>query len=254
MDHLSASQMNLYMLCSLKYRFQYLDEFPRPFRPVALAFGSSIHAALAWLHEQMQKGKDVTLDKARRIFDADWYAQRLDTKILYDSRETEASLHALAKELLRLYLARPESQVKDAEVHFTVPLANPANGEQLEVNLEGFFDLITSDEVIVEFKTSGQTMTSRDADNHLQLTAYSYAYETLFQRPAANLKIVDLVKAKKPKMVVLETVRTKADHERFFWLAKEVFGGIRNRVFFPRTGYWCRDCEYARQCRAWKGN
>ena len=84
-----------------KYRFQYLDEFPRPFRPVALAFGSSIHAALAWLHEQMQKGKDVSADKARRIFDADWYAQRLDTKILYDSRETEASLHALAKELMQ---------------------------------------------------------------------------------------------------------------------------------------------------------
>ena len=52
------------------------------------------------------------------------------------------------------------------------------------MNLEGFFDLITSDEVIVEFKTSGQTMTLRDADNHLQLTAYSYAYETLF--PAAG--------------------------------------------------------------------
>ena len=73
-------------------------------------------------------------------------------------------------------------------------------------------------------------------------------------KPAANLKIVDLVKAKKPKMVVLETVRTKADHQRFFQLAKAVFGGIRSRVFFPRTGYWCRDCEYAPHCRAWKGN
>ena len=62
------------------------------------------------------------------------------------------------------------------------------------------------------------------------------------------------LKAKKPKMVVLETVRTKADHERFLWLAIEVYGGIRNRVFFPRTGYWCRDCEYRSQCRTWKGN
>jgi hypothetical protein len=105
-----------------------------------------------------------------------------------------------------------------------------------------------------EFKTSGQTLTSRDADNHLQLTAYSYAYESLFQHPAANLKIVDLVKGKNPKMVVLETMRTKADQEWFLTLAREVFGGIRNRVFFPRMGYWCRDCEYAKQCRVWKGN
>jgi putative RecB family exonuclease len=242
MDHLSASQMNLYLLCSLKYRFQYLDALPKPFRPAALAFGSSIHAALAWFHRHRCNGNGLSLEKVWKIFEADWYAQGLDTEILYDGRESEASLQVLAKELLRLYVARPEGQVQGVEVPFTVPLANPANGEQLEVNLEGFFDLITADEAIVEFKTSGQTMSSQDADNHLQLTAYSYAYEALYRRPAANLKIVDLVKSKKPKMVVLETVRTKADHERFFWLAKEVFGGIRSRVFFPRTGSAASGC------------
>lgn len=65
--------------------------------------------------------------------------------------------------------------------------------------MEGFIDLVTADEAIVEFKTSGQAMNAWDADNHLQLTAYSYAYETLFQRPAQALRIVDLVKAKKPR-------------------------------------------------------
>jgi putative RecB family exonuclease len=253
-DHLSASQINLYLLCSLKYRFQYVDELRRPFRPSALALGASVHAALAWFHQQMLKGNGATLEKVWKIFEADWYAQGLDTEILCDGSQTEAGLNILGKELLRVYLARPETKVRGAEVPFTVPLKNPANGDQLEVNLEGFIDLITADEAIVEFKTSSQAMTSLDAANQLQLTAYSYAYEMLFRRPAAALRIVDLVKAKKPRMVVLETVRTKADHERFFWLAKEVLSGIRSRVFFPRTGFWCRDCEYAQQCRAWKGN
>jgi putative RecB family exonuclease len=253
-DHLSASQINLYLLCSLKYRFQYLDELPKPFRPSALALGSSIHAALAWFHQQVQKGNGITLEKVWKIFEADWYAQRIDTKILYDGSQTEASLNVIGKELLRVYLERPEKRVKGAEVSFTIPLKRPANGEQLPVNLEGFIDLITADEAIVEFKTSGQAMSSFDVDNHLQLTAYSYAYEALFQRPATALRIVDLVKAKKPKMVVLESVRTKADHDRFFWLAKAVLQGIRSRVFIPRTGFWCRDCEYTQPCRAWKGN
>jgi putative RecB family exonuclease len=97
-------------------------------------------------------------------------------------------------------------------------------------------------------------MNPRDVDNHLQLTGYSYAYEVLHQRPAKVLRIVDFVKSRKPKMVVLDTTRTKLDHQRFLCLAKEVLGGIRSRVFFPRTGYWCRDCEYAPQCKAWKGN
>ena len=256
MDHLSVSQINLYLLCSLKYRFQYLDELPKPFRPAALAFGSAFHSALAWLHKQMTNGNGngATVEKLCRIFDADWYAQRLDTKILYKSGESETALGILAKELLRLYFARPQQGVVGAEVPFVVPLVNPATGKELGMNLEGFIDLIAADDTIVEFKTSGQTMNLWDVDNHLQLTGYSYAYEVLHHRPAKVLRIVDFVKARKPKMVVLETTRTKRDHQRFLCLAREVLSGIRSRVFFPRTGYWCRDCEYASQCRAWRGN
>jgi putative RecB family exonuclease len=255
-DHISASQMNLYLLCSLKYRFQYIDQLERPFRSSALVFGSAIHAALAWLHKLLaeKKGNGVTVDRLCNIFDADWYAQQLGTKILYDRNQSKEGFHVLARELLRIYLERPERQAKAAEVPFTVPLANPANGQQLDVNLEGFFDLITQDEAIVEFKTSGQTMSTRDADDHLQLTTYSYAYGALFGRPASGLRIVDLVKSRKPKMVVLDTMRTGADHQRFFCLAREVVNGIRSHVFIPRSGYWCRDCEYARHCKAWKGN
>ena len=154
-DHLSVSQINLYSLCSLKYRFQYIDGLPKPFRPAALAFGSSVHAALSWYHDQVAKGngtdEGVTLEKVCKIFDADWYAQTLDTKILFDRGQTAAGLAALARELLGRYLVRPQTQIKASEVHFTVPLIDPVSGEQLEVNLEGYFDLLTTDDGIVEF-------------------------------------------------------------------------------------------------------
>ena len=254
-DHLSVSQINLYLLCSLKWKFQYIDELPKPFRSSALVFGSAIHAALAWYHDREAAGRNgVTLEQFCRIFAADWYAQRLQTEILYGASETETGLGILGRELLGLYFARPQNHIQGSEVAFTIPLAHPATGEKLGMNLEGFIDLISGDDTIVEFKTSGQTMNSHDADNHLQLTAYSYAYEILNHRPAKVLRIVDLVKARKPKMVVLDTSRTPKDHARFFHLAKTVLAGIRHRIFFPRPGYWCRDCEYAHHCRAWKGN
>ena len=255
MDHLSVSQINLYMLCSLKYRFLYIDELPKPFRPAALAFGSAIHAALDWYHNQMMRnGKTMTLEKLCKIFEADWYAQCLDTKILYNPGEEETHFNFMGREILRLYFASPETEIKDSEVSFAVPLADPITGEELGINLEGFIDLVIADDNIVEFKTSGQTMTSKDVDNHLQLTAYSYAYDILYQRPARSLKIVDFVKARKPKMVALETIRTSRDHQRFFCLAKAVLNAIRSKIFLPRAGYWCRDCEYALECKAWKGN
>ncbi len=260
MDHLSVSQINLHLLCSLKYRFQYVDELPKPFRPAALAFGSAFHAALDWMHKHMAggngsaNGNGLTHERLCKIFDADWYAQGLDTKILFDSSETETNLRLLGRELLGLYFAKPQQGVVAAEVPFTVPLVDPATGKELGMNLDGFMDLITVGDAVVEFKTSAQTMSLRDVNSHLQLTAYSYAYEVLNRRSTKVLRIVDFVKARKPKMVVLETTRTKADHERFLCLAKEVLGAIRAKAFYPRAGYWCKDCEYAQQCRAWKGN
>ena len=50
-------------------------------------------------------------------------------------------------------------------------------GERLDVNIEGYIDLIEKDDAITEFKTSNQAMNQNDVDDHIQLTAYSYAYQ-----------------------------------------------------------------------------
>ena len=55
-DHVSATQLNLYLMCSLKYRFVYVDRLPRPFKPVELALGTAFHAAIEWWHKQRKQG------------------------------------------------------------------------------------------------------------------------------------------------------------------------------------------------------
>lgn len=253
-EYLSSSQINLYMMCSLKYRFQYMEKLPRPFRASALAFGSAIHSALAWFHKEKANGNGTSLEKLYRIFDADWYAQKLDMEIRYKEGEAEMNLMLQGKELLGLYFQDPVKEIKGIEMPFTVPLKDPANGKLLGINLEGFIDLVEKDDVIVEFKTSSQSMNIADVVDHLQLTAYSYAYEMLYRRPPKLLKIINLVKNKKPKMAVLETTRSKSDHQRFYHLASEVLKGIRNRVFFPKQSFLCKDCEFEEPCKAWKGS
>jgi len=44
--HLSYSQINTYLTCSLKYKFHYLDQIEPPFVSSALVFGSCIHEAV----------------------------------------------------------------------------------------------------------------------------------------------------------------------------------------------------------------
>ena len=254
MDHLSCSQINLYLQCSLKYKFLYLDNLPKPFRPSGLAFGGSIHAALAWLHKQRMNGNNVSLQNLLRIFDADWYAQKLDTDIHYKNGEAETRLTIMAREMLSLYLNQPYQKPVGAEVPFVLPLVNLSTGERLDINIEGYIDLIEKDNTITEFKTSNQAMNSGDLDDHLQLTAYSYAYQMLYQRPPRLLRMIDFVKTKKPRIVTLETEAKKLDYPRFFYLARQILKGIKSRVFFPRPSFMCKDCEYAKPCKAWQGN
>lgn len=254
MDHLSCSQMNLYLQCPLKYKFLYIDKLPKPFKPSGLAFGGSIHAALAWLHKQRVNGNNVPLEKLLKIFDADWYAQKLDNEIRYKNGEAETRLTVMAKEMLSLYFNQPYQKPVGAEVPFVLPLVNLSTGERLDINIEGYIDLIEKDDTISEFKTSSQAMNSRDLDDHLQLTAYGYAYEMLYRRSPKLLKLIDFVKTRRPRIITLETDAKKLNLQRFFYLARQILKGIKSRVFFPRASFMCKDCEYGEPCKVWRGN
>jgi len=201
-DHLSSSQISLYSLCSLKYRFQYVDKIPKIFKPSGLAFGSAIHSALSWLNKQRMNGNNPTLEKLFRIFNADWYSQNVDTEIRFKNGEDKNALSVMAKELLAQYFHSPYKKVEGSEIAFVLPLVNPGDGKRLGVDLEGFIDLLEEDDAIVEFKTSAQTANQSDIDSNIQLTTYSYAYEMLTQRAPRLIKLVNFVKTKKEEMEV----------------------------------------------------
>lgn len=250
-EHLSSSQMNLYLQCSLKYKFQYIDGIPKPFKSSGLAFGSAIHSALSWFHKARMNGREISLEDFYRIFNADWYSQNVDTDIHYKNGEEEIKLVVMAKEMLALYFHQPHKDAIGSEVPFTIPLINPSNSERFKVDLEGYIDLIEEDDTIVEFKTSNQTMDQKTIDDNLQLTVYSYAYEMLYQKSPKLLKVVDFVKTKKPKIVVLKTRRNKNDYQRLYCLASQVLKGIQFQIFYPRPSFWCKDCEYGNYCNSW---
>ena len=113
--------------------------------------------------------------------------------------------------------------------------------------------MIEKGDVITEFKTSQKTMDLFQVSNSLQLTAYSYAYEFLFQKRPKGLKIVNLVKSKNPKLEVIYTTREKKDYQRLFLLAKKVLEAIKARIFFPKPSFKCKECEYQEYCQKWGG-
>src|SRR5712692_9657682 len=253
-DSISVSQINLYRTCSLKYRFQYIDQLPKLTRPAALVFGSAVHAALEWLHKARKAGEQPPLEDLLRVFEADWHAQCLDVEISFPDTSA-AQFLVKGKELLSAYYHTRSRPVQDAEVFFQVPLVNPVTSEVLEVPLRGVMDLIETDGTLVEFKTSVRRVPVADLPDNVQLTAYSYAYELLFGRAPTALHLVNLVRTRNPTIETHTTEREPRDYERLFYLAKEVHRGIQASVFIPNRGCWlCKDCEYERDCREWTGN
>jgi putative RecB family exonuclease len=128
-------------------------------------------------------------------------------------------------------------------------------GEVLDVPLRGIIDLVEGEDELVEFKVPQKTPPLADLPDNLQLTAYSYAYEMLFGGPPKEVRMVNLVRTKNPKIETQTTGRDKTDYERLFYLGKEVLKGIQAGVFIPNRGCWlCKDCEFDQDCREWAGN
>ncbi|MFX1486863.1 MAG: hypothetical protein ACFFBS_07195 [Promethearchaeota archaeon] len=76
--------------------------------------------------------------------------------------------------------------------------------------------------------------------NHLQLITYSYAYQILYQKSPGLLKLVNLIKTKRPRIITLEVDGEKLDYTRFFHRARQVLKGIRTKVFFPEVKLYGR--------------
>jgi putative RecB family exonuclease len=246
-ETLSASSLQLYLTCSLKWRFQYIDRLPRLSISVQQVFGTSIHAALNWLHRERKRGTPPPLSDVLRVFEADWYAQTNVTgvqQIRLDNPGDGTMLLYKGRELLSLYYHLPAGPVRESELPFTLPIIHPATGEALDVPLRGF-----------EFKTAQKAPPITNLPDDLQLSAYAYAHDRLFGRPPREIRKIALVRTKIPKIETQVTGRGARDFARLFHLGQEVLNGIRASVFIPNRGCWlCADCEYRQDCDEWTGN
>ena len=257
-EALSASQLQLYLTCSLKYRFQYIDRLPRLATTANQVVGIAIHAALNWLHKEKKRGRMPPLTEVLQVFEADWYAQtETDSKltVLFEDPADRLLLLHKGKELLAQYYHQGVGAVHDSELHFTLPLVNPSTGEVLDIPIRGVVDLIEEDGAVVEFKAPQKAPPMTDLPDNIQLTTYSYAYEKLFGKPPKEIRKVSLVRTKNPRIETQITGRDNRDYERLFHLGREVLKGIKAEVFIPSRGCWlCNDCEYDPDCREWTGN
>lgn len=249
---LSISQVNCYLGCPLKYRFQYVDQIPRPWRVAAMAFGSSVHAAVEWFHKERLAGRSPELTQVLQVFDADWYAQNTEP-LVFSERESREGLAEKGRAMLQLYVeSTNDAKPVAVEQWFELDLADPETGELLDVRLRGVIDLVEEGDVLVDLKTAGRTLESGGLDRHLQLSTYALAF-LLLRGQIPKLRLDMLLKTTKPRLERHETTRSLEDLGWTARLIREVSLAIETEHFFPNPSWRCTECEYFAHCQQWRG-
>jgi putative RecB family exonuclease len=174
--------------------------------------------------------------------------------------DSEEKLLKKAEDLLTLWHSAQYgmTEVLGVEEGFSVDMAELADHLSLDLPpLIGYVDHIIKQPdgsiALIDLKTAARKPSQVQADQSLQLTAYSLGATALgFDPDELALRLDYLLKGTQPDLVSLETTRSEDDRRRFVKMITRVWKGITNAVFFPKVDWYCRSsCGYQTQCAEW---
>jgi hypothetical protein len=116
----------------------------------------------------------------------------------------------------------------------------------LPASLQCTLDLVSQDSVIFKLKTASRSISQLEYDWSLDLQRY--AYEQLRNQSPVAIKVVNLVRTKKPKMQVLSAPEPHLS--RTLAICEAVIASINALAFYPnaKNVYGCHKCVYSNDC------
>ena len=258
-EYVSASRLNTWLSCPLKFKLRYVDGIRTP-TTRAMFLGKQVHAGLEtyYRHRMLRITLDAG-DVAGRMEDG-WDAFVADEDMTFADTTEEQSLKQQAVDLVTTYLAQvpvDEPTPQAVEVTMEAPLIDSVTGEDLGIPLLGITDLVIDDNgpTIVDFKTASKSSQPAEISHEIQLTSYSYLFRRLTGEKESGLQIRSLIKTKKPK-IEYHTYATRSDQHlaRFFSVVREYLDALDSGRFNYRPGWGCAMCDHRNgPCQSWAG-
>ena len=235
---LSISQIQTYLGCPLKYRFQYLDKLPaRVVRRLSPSAPRSTPRS-SGSTRTASPGGSAKLDGRppglrRRLVRAELGALGLlragVARLL--TRRVERCSGSTWNQSGRLKPRRVEQP-------FELELADPRTGECLDVRLRGIVDLVEEDGTLVDFKTAGRTSNPVELERHLQLSTYALVH-LCSSAPSPTFVSTCCSRRQKPRLERLPTSRSLEDLAWTARLIEQVAQAILTEHFFPNPSWRC---------------
>ena len=239
--HLSATAIDTYQSCPLKYRLSFQDKVPESASKPQMAFGSIIHKVLQRFHEP---GKNLTEERILRLLDEEWKQDEFD----YSAREEK--FHEQGVSILIEYTKRtienpPTVLSREHPFEFTV---------NNNIYLRGKIDRIDKTEngpSVIDYKTS---KTPSSAKKNIQLAVYclylSQAVDEKIKGIPSSASLYFLRETKEP----LSTHSFSDDELNVTKnIILDIARRIRKNLFDPKKGYHCNWCDYKHLlCPQWE--
>ena len=238
--NLSASAIETYEQCPLKFRLGRIDGVPQTASKPVLVFGNIIHRVLQRFHEP---DKELTEDRILRLLTEEWKTGEFDYTVR-EEKFKEQGQNMLIRYCQGVLANPPNVLVREESFTFEIG----------PITIRGAIDRIDQSEngtAIVDYKTS---KTSTSAKSNLQLAIYSMYLEQSddpsFGGLPAEASLHFLRDEEKP-------IRSHSFTPDQIGETKEkiveVAAGIRNRKFDAKTGTHCDWCDYKNLvCPAWE--
>jgi len=246
----SASRLNLWLQCRLKFFFRYALKLKKP-TTAALHTGTTVHAVLqAWNLARWRKQRFV-LEQFKQTFEDNWKTQ--ESPINWDGEEPAQRNSAWL--MLETYFAA--TPIKADERPEAVEVAVEADLSRHGLpTLIGIIDLVRAGGRIVDFKTAGKTPDAElvEHQHEVQLSGYAMLYRDATGKKESGIELHHLLKLKVPKLVVSAIKpMTDAQQSRLFRLMESYLTGLDREDFVPSPGFHCAGCEFFNECRLWSG-
>lgn len=258
----SFSAINTYAaICSLQYRYRYVDRLPKERVSAALVFGIAVNDALRSIDLDLAKGHAPNVSAACEVLrhSLEVAYARHDLPVVSTHDETLEGLFEKGRNLVEYYVkVLPADEVPiELPRRFEIPLFTE-EGEALPRPLVGEVDRWVKDSAghigIVDWKTSAARWSPDKLAKDDQATTYLMAGPSVLGQKPAFFRYDLLLKTKEPKVERYYVERGERDFKRFTKKVAVTDRAIRSGVFLPNdTSFACPTCAYRGACEKWQG-
>ncbi len=267
LDHLSYSSISSWLMCPRAWRYYRVDKVPAKTGP-ALVFGSAFHNAV---EDRIRHNVNNRAVPMAVCWSEAWVQQLERNKDNIDWGDSgESEMNSLATRMLATpmirnvidtiqpLMVRPNTWETKSLLYDDSDL-RPVIEQLVELNIEnclpliGYVDVVTSDGVPADLKTSSRKWNQKRADEQMQCTLYIAAMEAMGYEgnPSREFRYFVFTKTSKPIAQVLTTSRSQKEIDWALQAVRDTYDAIKTGVYPPGdtsswkcTPKWCSFYEH----------